>query len=183
MVMHHIVINALRKYQDDAEAAQQRKKEAIDLKAKGSVPKQPNAWVRLRIMVTWRSYAPVLTRQENASAYPSAFLTTRDGKPRLFPFPLGKAGAETKELWWEAGNSAHVWVRRDLLGPTPFGIAECRSGHFNQRETPEAREKMRVEMEKKEEQRVKKAKKAMEGMEKERKKWVLRYCHSCWFVQ
>jgi hypothetical protein len=42
---------------------------------------------------------------------------------------------------------------------------------------------MRVEMEKKEEQRVKKAKKAMEGMEKERKKWVLRYCHSCWFVQ
>ncbi|RSH94387.1 hypothetical protein EHS25_004190 [Saitozyma podzolica] len=89
MVMHHIVINALRKYQDDAEAAQQRKKEAIDLKAKGSVPKQPNAW-------------------ENASAHPSAFLTTRDGKPRLFPFPLGKAGAETKELWWEAGNSAHV---------------------------------------------------------------------------
>jgi hypothetical protein len=42
---------------------------------------------------------------------------------------------------------------------------------------------MRVEMEEKEEQRVKKAKKAMEGMEKERKKWAVRYRHSCTFVQ
>jgi hypothetical protein len=50
MVMHHIVINALRKYQDEAEAAQQRKKEAIDLKAKGNMPKQPNAWVSFRVV-------------------------------------------------------------------------------------------------------------------------------------
>lgn len=59
-------------------------------------------------MAIWTSIVQALTRQENTSAHPSAFLTTRDGKPRLFPFPLGKAGAETKELWWEAGNSSHV---------------------------------------------------------------------------
>jgi hypothetical protein len=50
-------------------------------------------------------------RQANESAHPSQFLTTRDGKPRLFPFPLGKAGGSRAlkgELWWEAGNSAHV---------------------------------------------------------------------------
>ena len=49
--------------------------------------------------------------QDNASSHPSAFLTTKDGKPRLFPFPLGKAGGSQGlkgELWWEAGNSAHV---------------------------------------------------------------------------
>ncbi len=50
--------------------------------------------------------------QENVSSHPSQFMTTRDGKPRLFPFPLGKAGGSSLkgELWWEAGNSAHVYV-------------------------------------------------------------------------
>ena len=49
---------------------------------------------------------------DNESSHPSHFLTTRDAKPRLFPFPLGKAGGQaTKgELWWEAGNAAHVYV-------------------------------------------------------------------------
>ena len=50
--------------------------------------------------------------QESESSHPSQFLTTRDVKPRLFPFPLGKAGGQSLkgELWWEAGNSAHVYV-------------------------------------------------------------------------
>ncbi len=47
---------------------------------------------------------------DNISAHPSQFLTTKDGKPRLFPFPLGKAGGQglKGELWWEAGNTPHV---------------------------------------------------------------------------
>ena len=48
---------------------------------------------------------------DNVSSHPSQFLTTRDGKPRLFPFPLGKAGGSKAlqgELWWEAGNTPHV---------------------------------------------------------------------------
>jgi hypothetical protein len=49
----------------------------------------------------------------------------------------------------------------------------CHSGHFNQSETPEAREALRVEMEEKEEARAKKAMKALEEMEGKRKKSVL----------
>lgn len=45
---------------------------------------------------------------DNVSSHPSQFLTTKDGKPRLFPFPLGKAGGLKGELWWEAGNTPHV---------------------------------------------------------------------------
>ena len=59
---------------------------------------------------------PLRTEPQNnwdhESSHPSVFLTTRDAKPRLFPFPLGKAGGLKGELWWEAGNSAHVYVTR-----------------------------------------------------------------------
>ncbi|KAI9635424.1 uncharacterized protein MKK02DRAFT_44113 [Dioszegia hungarica] len=93
---------------------------------------------------------------ENESSHPSAFLTTKDAKPRLWAFPLGKAGGEgTKEMWWEAGNAAHV-------------------GHFKQSETPEAREELRLKMEAKEEARAKAAKKALEEFEENRKKWYNR---------
>lgn len=49
----------------------------------------------------------------------------------------------------------------------------CR-GHFNQRETPEAREALREEMEDKEKDRAKKAKKEMKEYEDSRKKWAKR---------
>ncbi|KAK4688620.1 hypothetical protein P7C73_g1485, partial [Tremellales sp. Uapishka_1] len=129
----------------------------MDLAAKGTIAKQPDAWVGLFYLVFSAAHHSFAT-QENASAHPSQFLTTKDGKPRLFPFPLGKAGAEDSlkgNLWWEAGNSAHV-------------------GHFNQRETPEAREALRLEMEAKEELRVSKAKKALKSAEATRKKWTQR---------
>lgn len=44
-------------------------------------------------------------------AHPSAFLTTRQAAPRIFPFPLGKTRPEAavrEELWWEGGNAPHV---------------------------------------------------------------------------
>lgn len=44
-------------------------------------------------------------------AHPSAFLTTRQAIPRIFPFPLGKTRSEAAvrdELWWEDGNAPHV---------------------------------------------------------------------------
>jgi hypothetical protein len=45
-------------------------------------------------------------------AHPSKFLTVKDGKPRLFPFPLGKADASSaSSLWFESGNAAHVFVK------------------------------------------------------------------------
>lgn len=50
---------------------------------------------------------------EDPDAHPSRFLTTKEGKPRLFPFPLGLAGGGgggSKEMWWEAGNSPHMQV-------------------------------------------------------------------------
>jgi hypothetical protein len=43
------------------------------------------------------------------------------------------------------------------------------SGHFKQKETPEAREKLRLEMEDQDEERQKKAKKAMEEYDDTRK--------------
>lgn len=81
-----------------------------DLGKASKLDKRANAWVspsRARVpaeLIELRS-------QDNASAHPSQFLTTKDGKPRLFPFPLGKAGGSKAlkgELWWEAGNAAHV---------------------------------------------------------------------------
>lgn len=47
----------------------------------------------------------------NMKAHPSAFLTTRQAAPRIFPFPLGKTKPEAAvrdELWWEGGNAPHV---------------------------------------------------------------------------
>ncbi|WVO22873.1 uncharacterized protein IAS62_004216 [Cryptococcus decagattii] len=47
----------------------------------------------------------------NMKARPSAFLTTRQAIPRIFPFPLGKTRSEAAvkdELWWEDGNAPHV---------------------------------------------------------------------------
>ncbi|EAL20591.1 hypothetical protein CNBE5110 [Cryptococcus deneoformans B-3501A] len=47
----------------------------------------------------------------NMKAHPSAFLTTRQAAPRIFPFPLGKTRPEAavrEELWWEGGNAPHV---------------------------------------------------------------------------
>ena len=49
-----------------------------------------------------------------------------------------------------------------------------RRGHFNQRETPEAREALREEMEEKENARAKKAKKEMESYKEAREKWAKR---------
>ncbi|KAE8538958.1 hypothetical protein D1P53_005327 [Cryptococcus gattii VGV] len=85
---------------------------------------------------------------EYTDAHPSHFLTTKEGKPRLFPFPLGLAGGGSKEL-----------------------------GHYNQRETPAAREQLKAEMEAKESARQKKAKKTIEAFEAARQKWTTRLTH------
>ena len=48
------------------------------------------------------------------------------------------------------------------------------SGHFNQRDTPEAREAMFEEMQDKENERAKRAKKEMKAYQDGRKKWAKR---------
>lgn len=121
---------------------------------------------------------------EYPDAHPSHFLTTKDGKPRLFPFPLGLAGGgggAGKELWWEAGNSSHMQVLQFGF----FRSADTKyvrmyvffSGHYNQRETPAARERLKAEMEAKESARQKKAKKTIEAFEAARQKWTTRLTH------
>ncbi|WVR04349.1 hypothetical protein IAU60_001350 [Kwoniella sp. DSM 27419] len=143
MIGHHLVTAQVDKSQKDLDAAHRQERARYDPLIKGKIDKKPNDW-------------------EFASAHPSHFLTTRDGKPRLFPFPLGLAGGDqdtaNKTLWWEAGNSAHV-------------------GHYNQRETPEAREQLRLEVEAKEESRQKAAKKRMKEYEGARKRWQKRLTH------
>lgn len=54
----------------------------------------------------------------NMKAHPSAFLTTRQAIPRIFPFPLGKTRSEATvrdELWWEDGNAPHVVRLRSFI--------------------------------------------------------------------
>lgn len=51
------------------------------------------------------------------------------------------------------------------------------SGHYNQRETPAARERLKAEMEAKESGRQKKAKKTIEAFEAARQKWTTRLTH------
>nr|XP_019005576.1 uncharacterized protein I203_02433 [Kwoniella mangroviensis CBS 8507]OCF69037.1 hypothetical protein I203_02433 [Kwoniella mangroviensis CBS 8507] len=142
MIGHWVITSQMNNYHKRIEKAHREEKGRYDPLVKGKIDKKKNDW-------------------ENAAAHPSHFLTTRDGKPRLFPFPLGLAGGQDstkKTMWWEAGNSAHV-------------------GHYNQRETPEAREQLRLEVEAKESARQKKAKKAIEAYEKNRKKWQKRLTH------
>ncbi|WWC87317.1 uncharacterized protein L201_002206 [Kwoniella dendrophila CBS 6074] len=143
MIGHWVVTGQMDNYQKKVEKAHKEERGRYDPLIKSKIDKKKNDW-------------------ENAASHPSHFLTTRDGKPRLFPFPLGLAGGKdstTKNnLWWEAGNSAHV-------------------GHYNQRETPEAREQLRLQVEAKESARQKKAKKAIEEYESNRKKWQKRLVH------
>ncbi|WWC67524.1 uncharacterized protein I206_101432 [Kwoniella pini CBS 10737] len=145
IIGHLIIISQIENYQKKLKNSYIEEKGRYDPIIKSKIDKKKNDW-------------------ENPSSHPSHFLTTRDGKPRLFPFPLGLAGGNNKNsnnkktLWWEAGNSAHV-------------------GHYNQRETPEAREQFRLEVENKEKKRQKKAKKAIEEYEKSRKKWQKRLIH------
>lgn len=122
---------------------------------------------------------------EYPDAHPSHFLTTKDGKPRLFPFPLGLAsggGGAGKELWWEAGNSSHMQVLQfgfsEALTPSTYVCMYVFfSGHYNQRETSAARERLKAEMEAKESARQKKAKKTIEAFEAARQKWTTRLTH------
>ncbi|WVQ74738.1 hypothetical protein IAR50_004343 [Cryptococcus sp. DSM 104548] len=61
-------------------------------------------------------------------SHPSAFLTTKNAQPRLFPFPLGKTKPEAAvkdELWWEGGNAPHVGhFNRPKLPAPPAGPDE-----------------------------------------------------------
>lgn len=41
---------------------------------------------------------------DDLRAHPSAFLATRLNKMMPWPFPMGKAAREGKELWWEKGT-------------------------------------------------------------------------------
>ncbi|WWD21921.1 hypothetical protein CI109_106409 [Kwoniella shandongensis] len=140
MIAHHFVLAQMQSSKEDWNITQKEKRSRSDPLVKSKIEHKKDDWT-------------------HPNAHPSHFLTTRDGKPRLFPFPLGKAGGMgTKELWWEAGNTAHV-------------------GHFNQRETLEMREPLRLEMEAKEKARVEKAKKTMKEFEKKREKWQKRLTH------
>jgi hypothetical protein len=104
LILHHFVAATLASYHAKMDKDSEMAKSKMDLTVVKIKPKPTNLWVGVRRQRGWR--------QENEDAHPSVFLTTRDAKPRLFPFPLGKAGGSglKGELWWEAGNSAHVWV-------------------------------------------------------------------------
>ncbi|ODN75244.1 hypothetical protein L202_06436 [Cryptococcus amylolentus CBS 6039] len=142
LLAYHALLWMIQQHEADVKRAHAKEERMQhDPSKKGEFKKKKNDW-------------------EHQYGHPSHYLTTRDGKPRLFPFPLGLAGASSalKELWWEAGNTPHV-------------------GHYNQRETPAAREQMRKEMEVKEAQRQKEAKKRLKAMEGERTKWQKRLTH------
>ncbi|WVQ83923.1 hypothetical protein IAT38_006067 [Cryptococcus sp. DSM 104549] len=141
LLAHHFLLSLLASYNARLAKAHKEEKARYDPLVVSKVDKKKNDW-------------------EHGAAHPSHFLTTRDGKPRLFPFPLGLAGGKGggKELWWEAGNSAHI-------------------GHYNQRETPAARGQLRLEMEAKEKARQKAAKKRIKAYGDTRKKWTTRLAH------
>lgn len=91
LVIHGIISSQLTMRRDRIKRLAEILK-ARELDKAGKLEKKANAW-------------------DNPSSHPSQFLTTKDGKPRLFPFPLGKAGGSKGlkgELWWEAGNTPHV---------------------------------------------------------------------------
>lgn len=75
------------------------------------------------------------------------------------------------------GRKQRSCVRQNSIFVLLSPLTMYSSGHFNQKETPEAREELRLEMEDKEEERQKKAKKAMEEYEDSRKKLVSGYLH------
>ncbi|AFR94785.2 hypothetical protein C343_02870 [Cryptococcus neoformans C23] len=137
LLSHHFILYLLSHHSASLANAHEEEKARIDPLVKSKLEQKKSDW-------------------EYPDAHPSHFLTTKEGKPRLFPFPLGLAGGgESKELWWEAGNSSHI-------------------GHYNQRETPAAREQLKAEMEAKESARQKRAKKAIKEFETARKKWTTR---------
>lgn len=47
---------------------------------------------------------------DDLKAHPSTFLTTRLNKMMPWPFPMGKAASEGKELWWEKGTHLQLCV-------------------------------------------------------------------------
>ncbi|KAK8854934.1 hypothetical protein IAR55_003673 [Kwoniella newhampshirensis] len=76
--------------------------------AKLPKPDDPNSARFKKLMA---SKKPRQDLWANTRSHPSAFLTTRQAAPRLFPFPLGKTRPEAAikdELWWEGGNAPHV---------------------------------------------------------------------------
>jgi len=63
--------------------------------------------------------------QAHTRSHPSAFLTTKNAPPHLFPFPLGKSRPEATvkdELWWEGGNAPHVGHFNKPKLPEPTGV-------------------------------------------------------------
>ncbi|WWD18915.1 hypothetical protein CI109_103371 [Kwoniella shandongensis] len=76
--------------------------------AKLPKPDDPNSARFAKLMA---SKKPRQDLWAHTRSHPSAFLTTRQAAPRLFPFPLGKTRPEAAikdELWWEGGNAPHV---------------------------------------------------------------------------
>ncbi|OXG18761.1 hypothetical protein C366_02872 [Cryptococcus neoformans Tu401-1] len=54
---------------------------------------------------------------DDLRAHPSTFLTTRLNKMMPWPFPMGKAAREGKELWWEKGTHLQLGhFNRERLG-------------------------------------------------------------------
>ncbi|UOH80780.1 hypothetical protein LQV05_003439 [Cryptococcus neoformans] len=54
---------------------------------------------------------------DDLRAHPSTFLTTRLNKMMPWPFPMGKAASEGKELWWEKGTHLQLGhFNRERLG-------------------------------------------------------------------
>lgn len=92
LLSHHFILYMLSYHSASLAKAHEEEKARMDPLVKSKIEQKKSDW-------------------EYPDAHPSKFLTTREGKPRLFPFPLGLAGrGASKELWWEAGNSSHMQV-------------------------------------------------------------------------
>ncbi|UOH80695.1 hypothetical protein LQV05_003351 [Cryptococcus neoformans] len=144
LLSHHFILYLLSHHSASLANAHEEEKARIDPLVKSKIEQKKSDW-------------------EYPDAHPSHFLTTKEGKPRLFPFPLGLAGGGEN-----CSSLKNAWEAAALTAGTRS------SGHYNQRETPAARDQLKAEMEAKESARQKKAKKAIKEFETARKKWTTR---------
>ncbi|WVO12688.1 hypothetical protein L204_100294 [Cryptococcus depauperatus] len=120
------------------ETPREEKKE--EKKKEESKPEEPSPWDDLR-------------------AHPSAFLTTRLNKLMPWPFPMGKATAVGKELWWEKGMPLHVG---HFNKPDPELMKAAQEEEKKKKQEEEAKKKAKEKEKEKEKERAKEKEKAIE---------------------
>lgn len=82
---------------------------------------------------------------DDLRAHPSAFLATRLNKMMPWPFPMGKAAREGKELWWEKGTHLQLGhFNRVRLGK----VEEEEGSEKNMKPKPETEKKLKGKTEK-----------------------------------